>query len=530
MMVSFVYLLFATGMSVGSLGAVLQALGNLWGLSFAIMTMGYGLVEIPRFFWFRSSSAKRLQFLYFKCCELSECREAARDRVDELLYLWKKAKLKQAAPLFATEFAAIDGVIPKEELFKIEGSNRIAHPDVTFLDVDAAIDSVHDLKRKHMVRIHMLFKIWLFQLERTEAMFRKTVSDILYFEERLEMDEQRWPRRRRWWTRLEVEGIPILSKCAAVLFGAMSVAVIWSEGMIIFDFFGLSPYLSVFALINCSLNRTVAIGFGAALFMYLSSCSLFALWRIHINKVCTERLRDDVHVHAHPLTLRPLTVPCPQDYHMHPFGLTDSASMLTNAAFSMRFMFPLGLNFLMLNISNSERDPAEYPYLSLFHDMSVLPVIGDPVNVFMPMLVILFCAATYFNVYGQIMRKLRISRFEFGDPNSARNGETRHFIKEGQAISVKFSKEMANDEAKRHRFHHFIEDRFRRQSASGTTKALFAKVALPRNTKPEHDERANVALMEQPAAPDLVVVDDHGHSGRRKMQFIELDQEELERH
>ena len=93
-------------MGVGDLGAVLQALGNLWGLSFAIMTMGYGLVEIPRYFWWRSSLQKRVEFLYFKCYEHAECRDAARDRVDELLYLWKKAKLTQSAPhsaLYQTE-------------------------------------------------------------------------------------------------------------------------------------------------------------------------------------------------------------------------------------------------------------------------------------------------------------------------------------------------------------------------------------------------------------------------------------------
>ena len=124
-MVSFVYLLFATGMGVGDLGAVLQALGNLWGLSFAIMTMGYGLVEIPRYFWWRSSLQKRVEFLYFKCYEHAECRDAARDRVDELLYLWKKAKLTQSAPHFVHEFAAIDAAIPKEELTKIEGINSM---------------------------------------------------------------------------------------------------------------------------------------------------------------------------------------------------------------------------------------------------------------------------------------------------------------------------------------------------------------------------------------------------------------------
>lgn len=131
--VSFIYLLLATGMSTSSLGAVLQALGNLWGLSFAIMTMGYGLVEIPRYFWFRSTYKTRLDFLYFKCWELSECRDEARDRVDELLYLWKKAKLKQKSPLFAAEFAAIDAVIPRGCLkFKTCVFFLSLHHDIVF--------------------------------------------------------------------------------------------------------------------------------------------------------------------------------------------------------------------------------------------------------------------------------------------------------------------------------------------------------------------------------------------------------------
>merc|ERR1719334_1739745 len=104
----------------------------------------------------------------------------------------------------------------------------------------------------------MLFKIWLFQLERTEAMLKKTVSDCLWFEDRLETgyrsqsnsnpnnfspksnpnpihhSDSMWKRASH---RFEVDGLPILSKTAAVMFGTVSVAVIWSEAMIIFDYF-----------------------------------------------------------------------------------------------------------------------------------------------------------------------------------------------------------------------------------------------------------------------------------------------------
>lgn len=211
----------------------------------------------------------------------------------------------------------------------------------------------------------------------------------------------------------------------------------------------------------------------------------------------------------------------PQDYHMHSFGLTDSGSILTNAAFSMRFMFPLGLNLLMLFVSESERNANhdQYPYLSLFRDMSVLPLFGQA-NVFLPTLVIVFCAATYFNVYGKIMKKLRISRFEFGDPASDRNGETRHFIQSGKGILNKFKKEMANDPDKRAQFEQYIEERFRHQNAIRVALSPFIANRLSRKAPPHHDF-ANVSLMNQSPANDGR---NNLRNDGRKLQFVELEE------
>merc|ERR1719384_1359966 len=240
----------------------------------------------------------------------------------------------------------------------------------------------------------------------------------------------------------------------AVLFMSLSAMIIWSEATIIFDYYGVEPYLSIPALIFSSVNGDASIVFGSLLFCYLSSCSLFALWRIHINK----------------------------DYHMHPYQLTDSGSILTNCAFSMRFMFPLGYNFLLLNINKSERENKEqYPYLKLFHDMRVLPIIGDPINVFLPMLVIVFCLATWFNVYGKLMKKLRISRFEFGDPKS--NIEVRQYINEGKSITRKFKKELNNNPNKKNNFTSYISNRFKNKSS--------------KNDKYNNNDLVNASLMNQ---------------------------------
>lgn len=537
-MIAFIYLSVVTHLNAADLGAVLQAFGNLWGISFAIMTMGYGLIEIPRYFWYKSDYNKRLQFLYFKIAQLQESKENARDRVDELLYLYERAKSKgNNKSKFVYEFAKIEQVIPNNELNKIKDGNRISNPDITFEDLDNNVD---DLKRKHLRKFHMLFKIWLFQLERTNAMYQKTIYDSWQFEELAVINNQlasasssslssptinsidmsndndvgdgiamnandnmniinlqknqseldKLPFCTKLYYKFQIRGMPIVSKCMAIILGIFSLMIMWSEAMIIFDFAGVKPYLSIFALINNSLDLDVSILFGVILFAYLSSCSLFALWRIHINK----------------------------DYHMHPFGLTDSGSILTNCAFSMRFMFPLGYNFLLMNISSEERinNKDEYPYLYLFHDMSVLPLIGDPVNVFLPMLVIIFCLATWFNVYGKLMKKLRISRFEFGDPKSAANDEIRILINEGKTIARKFKKELNNDSDKKQQFKSYINDRFNTRNKYNLVSSGYSS---------GDNDLVNVSLVNDSNNNQQNIVKNRGNN---KHRFIELQHGNLD--
>jgi len=195
---------------------------------------------------------------------------------------------------------------------------------------------------------------------------------------------------------------------------------------------------------------------------------------------------------------------------MHPFQLTDSGSILTNAAFAMRFMFPMGYNFLLLNIDKHERDSNKdrYPYLSLFHDMSVLPVIGDPVNVFLPMLVIGFCVATWFNVFGKLMKVLRISRFEFGDPKSAANTEVRLWINEGKAITKKFKARLNSNDDEKERFQRFIGDRF--------TNKIFQIYHGDGSTG---SSESNVSFLN---GGNNNIQQNIGKSGNNKHQFIEI--------
>jgi len=80
-------------------------------------------------------------------------------------------------------------------------------------------------------------------------------------------------------------GMPIVNKCMAVLFMSLSAMIIWSEATIIFDYYGVEPYLSIPALINRSVNGDASIVFPACCFViYLLvrclRCGAFILTKI----------------------------------------------------------------------------------------------------------------------------------------------------------------------------------------------------------------------------------------------------------
>lgn len=159
------------------------------------------------------------------------------------------------------------------------------------------------------------------------------------------------------------------------------------------------------------------IVFGFIMYGYMCGCAIFALFRIRLTR----------------------------EYHLNPGHLTDSKSLLVNAAFMMRFMFPLGYNFLLLCDATNDSS-----FIMLFHDMSNLPILGDPVNTVLPGLLIFFCGATWFNLYGKILKLLKISRFEFSDPE--RNAEVADQIEEAKVLVRKFKRELKTNKELRNQF------------------------------------------------------------------------------
>lgn len=182
--IGFFYLLFATSFSPSQIGAVAQSFANLWGLSFAIMAMGYGLIEIPRKFWYHSDYRKKIDYLYFELNKIHNEQEEANDRLDEWLYCYKKAK-KKFERIHSDEFTIIDGLInnlpTKHNDISISSLPDITEQTQTMLDLVETGDDDKFTKRK-LGKIHFWLKKWSLEMELNKRVYLSTMIQVLSLE------------------------------------------------------------------------------------------------------------------------------------------------------------------------------------------------------------------------------------------------------------------------------------------------------------------------------------------------------------
>ena len=103
------------------------------------------------------------------------------------------------------------------------------------------------------------------------------------------------------------------------------------------------------------------------------------------------------------------------------------------------------------------------------------------------------------------MKKLRISRFEFGDPKS--NIEVRQYINEGKSITRKFKKELNNNPNKKNNFTSYISNRFKNKSS--------------KNEEYNNNDLVNASLMKQQRQQNII------KNKNNKHEFIELQHSNL---
>jgi len=382
-----IYLAALKSLSPGSIPGLAIGLANLWGLLLSILLLGYGLVEVPRKIWRSSDFEIRMDFLLYKIASVNEQLADARDQLDETVALYKKADQKGRAK-FPRELDQMRRSLPESELTRQVGRDNVCDDDL--------YDSLNvGMKLSTLAKIHARIKFEVFNLQRLKRSLDTTTRKAFLQEQEVAAVVRVGGSDMR---RKFISIRNIFLKSISIGLGVFSVLLIWSEVMLAF-----SPKLSPFNAISKSSGHTSgSVIFGFVGFCYMSYCAIFALFRLKLSVF----------------------------YNMRPNRGTDANSLLFNASYSLRLIFPLGYNFLQIYDNDLKGETSLGRLLGPLDDVLIL----DSANSILPILILVLTIASTANFYNRMLRKFGFSTFVYSGKNDQ---ETALKIKEGSLLLKK---------------------------------------------------------------------------------------------
>lgn len=377
------------------------------------------LVEVPRSLYNNSKPGYTLQHAYFKLSKLSsdkaEAEETAEDVLESLQSLNIIIPTHHPTRPFVEEILK---KVPTELMEKAKRSIRAG-------DGGAGIPS-----EKALIRLHRQVIKSLQVLQRTEALWNVQVEKILYLED-VEMNFLSSPPFRhdlslkttpvvctpkvRWYWECVIKS-PFLKMLAGLTAG-MSIVVVWSE----LTFFSSHPVLSIFAnILNIAKHSydfvTIEI-FSMATLCYLCYCAYSTIFRIKFLNL----------------------------YYLAPHHQTNEHSLIFSGMLLCRLTPPMCLNFLGLMHMDShiiKTRVMETFYTQIMGHMDVLGIIANGFNIYFPMVMLAFCAATWFSLGSRILNALGFQQFMANDEISS------ELVQEGRDLMVREKrKRQRNDSA-----------------------------------------------------------------------------------
>ncbi|CAB3404189.1 unnamed protein product [Caenorhabditis bovis] len=394
----FVILIYAmikgVSMNIDNLKVVIVSASNTWGLFLLVVLLGYGLVELPRVLWHLGNRHYRLRKTYFDieklASEKSEAEENVKDVYKKVRMMYNSLKSDQEIQrkkvrtiLAKFEDSTIDKLFPSRQIIdNVSPQNESKFSEAKLINIHKkAISAIQTLNN-------------------TSAQWRELVDRALFLENLAFSESQGTSMmmersriipasvRRFYYSYLQVP----LSKILSALFVFMTVFILISEC----TFFVVSPTLSPAALVTeYAANRfhykyTQFVAFG--IIVYLCLCAYFTIFRLQIYKY----------------------------YHLDPNGHTDENSILFSAILLCRLTPPICLNFLGMihmdsHISMDQKMGIETQFTKLMGHLDLIPILAKGINIYLPMCIILFCAAHYYRVGAYILHSIGFDQFVESD-------------------------------------------------------------------------------------------------------------------
>ena len=379
-----IYLGFIGELVVARLPYVLVAFGNCWGLFQTILLLGYGLIAVPRYLWLAPDFDYYLRYLAYKAAWVSE------EKNDFQLQLFTLAKLANAVDIQVSPSAKlrsfVDEILPhcsKEDL-------RFHREHQTHTEREVQ-EELGEITLKKLEVLNRLLIQAAFSHHRACAQWEQVLTAAFNAMELIEsrkspdriLTSQLWDRHRKkkhWVRRVQwvwyIYVKPILYRLFALVLGAASLIIIAGESTLFLSTpIGLLPLLfkedhgDWLTQLYCALPLA-----------YLVSCCYFALFHLKLSGF----------------------------YGLYGQNQTDAPCLAWNAAYLARMACPLSLNFLLfIKVTDAE-------FFKVMSVIDFVPFMGEGFCIWFPLLLVIFCALSLFNVYPLIMEWLGFPQFIMG--------------------------------------------------------------------------------------------------------------------
>eukprot|EP00741_Cyanophora_paradoxa_P008666 tig00001366_g8389.t1 len=370
-----------------SLLSLLIGLGNMYGLVFCVLLLGYGCVEIPRHLWYYGDMDRLLKASQYRAVTVDAAITDARSRL--AMHSSRALQAEQLIPEGHALRRYIDVVVKKiPSDFDLDSAASLMDANEMALATWRQDDNTFP----KLVQLHRDMKDAVLSYIRANNEWTLLVGDAVEAQDVISNSGNTTKifhssvRPQRVGNRAALDGLEWWWKCrlrqplcrgVACLFMLMSVIVVWSE-VTMFTTRSLSP----FGLLLSQGESFMAVQMIAALpLAYMVACAYFTLYKIRLFSL----------------------------YQLHPNRQTDAYSLLFNAGYVARISSALCYNYInMLNLSDDlpltgfERIMG--PALRFFGSFS------EAFNFYFPMFIGVFFVLNVFNVPRRILARFGLSK------------------------------------------------------------------------------------------------------------------------
>ncbi|CEP02462.1 hypothetical protein PBRA_009046 [Plasmodiophora brassicae] len=341
-----------------------MALANVWGMLLMVLLLG------------TFGDRRRIgRALYFNAVAVHDEYQDSLEKLSDSMTMVVETSLRVKQmddPLLAHYMEIIEGECPAPGTLEL--TQEYAPSSL------AAELRGSDLNEPILARLHSRVKADHHESRRAQYQWHLLLDKVDEFER----EEDESARRNVFHQTLyRTVNLHVAARVLSVVCAIMTLAVIWSEVTL-----SIGVRLSIFYnIVNSVSDPALVYLTGAVVSSYLAVCAFYSMFRLRLSSF----------------------------YHLHFGRHSEANSLLFNASYILRLVFPIGVNVFSMTKDDRGQTTA---FESVLGVMNVVPLLGEKFNLFVPIVISVFCFITLANFYGRILRCLQLGQFEENGPGS----------------------------------------------------------------------------------------------------------------